>query len=569
VTTVTNNTGNVNDTRVNIERFNMLLDREPLEGRMLVQNIHSPSFDGQVKGVLDLTKLTRIFPLEGMTLAGRINGDVAFRGNMADIEAERYQNIVASGQVGVNDLSYVSQDLPQGMRITAANASFNNDRIVLQDMTGFLGQSDVRMNGTISNYMGYMFTETQPLRGTVNVNSSRFNVNEWMVDEQTGQPVAEPTEEAQGVVEVPANLDFVVTTAAQNVIYDNLNLENLRGQMVIRDQTVRLENMTFTTLGATFATSGSYSTRNLAQPSFSLNLDIRNLDFEQAFQAFNTVQAIAPIARYLDGKFSTTLNLTGLVGQDMMPVLSSLTGKGVIDVVRAAVEDLKILDRISAVTNLREMRDLVVENRRLSVEFVNGALVVSPFDLTIGDINMKVGGTNRPDGTIDYNTALDVPTGKVGAALSTQLTSLTGLQNLQVAERVTLNLNIGGTLTDPQVGLAGGSVRGQAREAVKDAVQEKVDLAKQRLEQERQVLEDRAKAELDQRRQEAEQKAKAEIERRRLESEAKLRQEAEQRVGTEVRERAGNLLRRLPGGRTPAPAPAPAPTPAPQDTVRN
>ncbi|CAN5908812.1 hypothetical protein BH24BAC1_BH24BAC1_09510 [soil metagenome] len=583
VTTITNSTGNVNDTRVNVERFNMLLDREPLEGRMLVQNIHSPSFDGQVKGILDLTKLTKIFPLEGMTVTGRLNGDVAFRGRMSDVEAERYQNITASGRVGVTDLTYVSQDLPQGMRVTAANATFNNDKIVLADLTGFLGTSDVRMNGTISNYMGYAFADNQPLRGTVNVSSNKFNVNEWMVDEQTGKPVAEPTQEAQGVVEVPANLDFVVTTAAQNVVYDNLNLQNLRGQMVIRDQTVRLENMNFSTLGGTFGTSGSYSTKDLTKPSFSLNLNIQNLDFEKAFQAFNTVQAIAPITKFLEGRFSTNLNLPGLVGQDMMPVLNSLTGKGVVDVIRAAVDDLQILDRISAVTNLREMRDLVVENRRFGIEFVNGAMVVSPFDLNVGDINMKVGGTNRPDGTIDYNAALDVPTGKVGAALSDQLASRTGLQNLRVAERVTLDLNIGGTLTNPQVGLAGGSVRGQAKEVIKDAVQEKVDLAKERLDQERQELEARAKAELEQRRLEAEQKVQAEIDKRRAEAETRLKKEAEQRVGTEVRDRASDLLRRLPGGRNPAPTtpapttpapttPAPAtPEPAPQtqpDTVR-
>ena len=560
---VTNTTGNPDDTRVNVERFNMLLDKEPLEGRVLVNNIHSPAFDGQIKGILDLTKLTKIFPLEGMTLAGRLNGEVAAKGTLGDIEAERYANITASGRVGVKDLSFVSQDLPQGMRITSANATFNNDKIVLEGMNGFLGQSDVQVNGTIGNYMGYLFTDNQPLRGTVSLNSSRFNVNEWMVDEQTGQPAPE----AQGVVEVPANLDFVVNTSAQNVVYNNLDLQNLNGQIIIRDQAARLENLTFNTLGASFATSGSYDTRDGKKPTFDLGLDIKNLDFEKAFNAFNTVQAIAPITKLLEGRFSTSLNLSGAVGEDMMPVLSSLTGKGVVDVVRAAVEDLKILDRIAALTNLKEMRDLVVENRRFSVEFINGAMVVKPFDLQAGNINMTVGGANKPDGSIDYVAALDVPTGKVGSALSAQLASRTGLKNLQVAERVTLNLNIGGTLTDPQVGLAGGTVKEQAQAAVQEVVQEKVDLAKEKLEQEKQQLEERAKAELEEKRQEVEARAKAEIEKRRMEAEAKLKSEAEKRVGTELRDRAADIFRR---GTDATPTPTtPTPTPEAQpDTVK-
>ena len=56
-------------------------------------------------------------------------------------------------------------------------------------MSGYLGKSDVQMNGTISNYMGYMFAENQPLRGTMTLNSNKFDVNEWMVDEFTGEPV--------------------------------------------------------------------------------------------------------------------------------------------------------------------------------------------------------------------------------------------------------------------------------------------------------------------------------------------------------------------------------------------
>ena len=169
-----------------------------------------------MRGTVDLTKLTKIFPLEGMTVTGRLNGNVAAKGNMADIEAERYQNVVASGTVNAHNVTYKSTDLPQGVKVTRATATFNNDKIVLQNMTGFVGSSDIAASGTISNYMGYLFTPGQPLRGNLTVNSSRFNVNEWMVDEVTAKPTttaktAAPAK-AQGVLQIPKFFDLTLNT---------------------------------------------------------------------------------------------------------------------------------------------------------------------------------------------------------------------------------------------------------------------------------------------------------------------------------------------------------------------
>src|SRR5690606_34919374 len=136
---VLNATGNTDDTEIKIENFKMLLEGEPLGGRVYVRGIDKPVFDADVKGTIDLTKMTKIFPLEGMTLAGRIKGDIKAKGKMADIEAEKYGNVAASGAMNVENLTFVSTDLPQGMKIASANASFNNDKINLQNLNGHLG----------------------------------------------------------------------------------------------------------------------------------------------------------------------------------------------------------------------------------------------------------------------------------------------------------------------------------------------------------------------------------------------------------------------------------------------
>lgn len=529
VVNILNKTGNTDDTRINIERFNMTLDGEPLEGRMLVQGIEHPAFDGQIKGILDLEKLTKIFPQEGMTVTGRINANVAAKGKMTDIEAERYNNITANGTMGIKNLNFVSTDLPQGLKISSADAVFNNERIQLNNMNGFLGQSDFKASGTVSNYIGYALAENQSLRGNFNLSSNTFNVNEWMVDENTGQ-TTDATAEAEGVVAVPENLDITLNVDAKQVLYDNLKLNNVDGRVLVKDKVARLEAVKFNTLGGAFVASGSYNTQSLKQPLFDMKLDVQNLSFKEAFNAFNTIKVIAPIAGLLDGTFSTKFNFNGEIGQDMTPVFKTLDGSGIIDVVKAAVSDVKIVDQISRLTHFEELQNFVIQNKRIDAQIIDGSLVIRPFDMKVGDIQMTVGGSNNVNGNIDYVTALNVPAGKIGRELNTRLGSLIGNEALKTSDRITLNLNIGGTLSDPRVALAGGSAKGQAKDLVESVVKSKVDDAKMQLEQKKQQMQDSVRNELDRRRQEAEDKARQELEKKRLEAEKQIKKQATDKI---------------------------------------
>jgi len=476
--TVVNTTGKVNDTQIDLPQFRMVLEGEPLEGRFAAHNLDQPVFDTNVRGTVDLTKITKIFPFKGMTVTGRVKGNVAAKGNMADVEAGRYQNVVASGTVQASNVTYRSPDLPQGLRISSGTATFNNNQIALQSVNGTAGSSDFAASGTISNYLGYLFTPGQALRGNLTVNSRNFNVNEWMVDEVSARPTttagrAPAKAKASGVLQIPKFFDLVLTSRVDNVTYDNLKLTNAQGTVTVRDQTATLKGMTFNTLGGSFGTTGSYSSRDLAHPKFDFGLNIKNLTFQNAFSAFNSIKALVPMARQVEGVFGTSFKVSGEMGPDMLPNLATLTGKGVLDVVRAAINQSEVMSKIASLTTLPELKTLLVVDKKIQANLVNGNLVVQPFDLAIGDVKMTLGGSNSLAGALAYVTALNVPTGRLGTALSSQLTRLTGVKNIQGTDRVTLGLNIGGTVSSPRVALTSGSMKDQGKALVTAVARQK------------------------------------------------------------------------------------------------
>nr|GFD59338.1 hypothetical protein [Tanacetum cinerariifolium] len=78
----------------------------------------------------------------------------------------------------------------------------------------------------------------------------------------------------------------------------------------------------------------------------------------------------------------------------MMPNLATLSGKGIFDVVKAAINQSEVMTKIASLTTLPELKTLLVVDKKIQANIVNGNLVVQPFDLTIGDVKMNIGGSN-------------------------------------------------------------------------------------------------------------------------------------------------------------------------------
>ncbi len=557
---VNNATGRMGDTKITIPDFRMVLEGEPLVAKGYVENLDNYTWDIEAKGGLNLTKLTKIYPLEDMTVTGHLVMDIATKGKMSDVEAERYDQLATSGTMQVEELTYASPDLPQGMKINQANMTFTPQQINLTKFNGYLGKSDVSLTGTLSNYMAYLFRENQTIRGNMAFASQKFNVNEWMTEDPNAPATAE---EPLTVVEVPQNIDFTLISTIDQVLYDNMTMKDMKGTVIVRDGTVRMDQVAFNSLGGSFITNGVYDPKEKTRPAFAFDLNMTNVSVQEAFNTFNTVKALMPMAQYIQGKVSTDFKIGGLLAQDMMPVYSSLTGGGVIQILQAVLKDAPVLAAVERVTRLNDLSPAQLRDIIMKAEVKDGRIAFQPFDVKIANYVMNIGGSNGIDGSLDYKVKLDIPAGAVGAQVNNALAQLTGRQTAN-AETITLNLNVGGTHKQPKVGLAGSSASGTVQETVKAAVTERVTAGVDKVKEE---AEAKARAEGEKLKAEAEEKARAEQERLRAEAEKRQQElqqkarEAEDRAREEARkklEAEKNKLR----DRFLKPKPAPAPQPA-------
>ena len=473
---LTNPGGSADSTVVKLDRFHLLLGRNPVNAALVLRTpVSDPNVDLRVKGKLDLADVRRTVKLEGIDqLTGTVAADAAVKARMSDIDKKRYERVGASGSVDVAGLTLRGSTLPRPLAIQQASLRLRPERAQLTSFTGTIGSSDLQATGSIENLIAYAFRD-DTLKGTATVKSNRFNLNEW----RSGEGDLE-------IIPVPANLDFALNATVNELLYDQLKMTGARGRVRIKDQRATLEDFRMNTLGGQIAVSGFYETVNPAKPTFDVGFRMTRVDIPSAFQAFTTVQMLAPVAKYARGTVSTDLKLNGALGKNMLPLFNALSGKGSLQTANVSLHDFPAMERLVDITKLQILENPTMQAIRTRFQIRDGRLVVDPFAVKLGPATMNVSGSNGIDQSLDYTLGLQVPRSLLGGGANQAIAGLVSQAgragvDLSAAPEIPLDIQLGGTVTDPvvkaDVGTLTSSVAQGAEQAVKQAVTEKVDSA--------------------------------------------------------------------------------------------
>ena len=490
--TVSCASGKMDDMMVKVEDIKMAMEKEEITANLMLKNFVDYQWDLDVKGGIDLEVFSEFYPIDGVKYSGHLNADLETKGRYSDVEAEKYDRFPTKGTMELRDFKFVSADLPQGMSISNSKISMGPRQMSVNSFEGKIGRSDLALNGFITNYIDFVFKENALLKGMMNLNSNVLDVNEWMTDAPDMEETREGDTTDIEVVVIPRNIDFEFNSSIKNIYYDNLNLQNANGVLTIRDGILDMSNLSFNLLDGSIVMNGKYDTRQPEIPMFDYNLKIKSLSIPQAFASFSTVQTFAPMAKFMNGEFSTNFNIRGLLNSDLSPVYESLNGKGLIQIAEAFMEESKLVSGIAgfmktdAKSSQLKLKDVIM---KISLE--NGRAYVAPFDIDLAGQTANLYGSIGADGSLDYHVSTEVDAGAIGQQVNQLLAGLRGQDTSAVSSKIKLNFNVGGTYETPKIILAGTTtsdgttttVTEQAKQELKQEVDKKVEDVKKEAEE--------------------------------------------------------------------------------------
>jgi uncharacterized protein involved in outer membrane biogenesis len=460
--------GTMAETVINVNDLSMLMDGEKFSADLILQNLDNYTWDLKANGGIDLEKITKVFPMEGMTLAGKVKANIQTKGKYSDVQAEKYDRLPTSGNASLKDFRYETKDLPV-VTLSQAGMVFDPKKIELQNVNGTIGKSDFNVSGSVFNYLGFVFGENETIKGSMNFNSNMLDLNEFMTDTEEATPTVDSA--SYGVIPVPKNIDFVLKSNLKRVDLMNFKITNASGDIVVKDGIANLSGLKFNMLGGAFVVNGSYNANDIAHPKYDMNLNIQNVSIKEASNASSLVQSYAPIAGLVNGNFSTDFKISGELLQDMMPNLNTVNGSGLVKIAQAALKGSKLISGITSLTKLDNTDEVTLKDVLMSASIKDGRLSVKPFDVKFGSYKTTVAGSTGVDGSLDYTLKMDVPAGKLGSQFNSLIAQSTGSKT-DPNSTIPLTIGLGGDYANPSPKLVMDEQKQQVKEAVTSAAKE-------------------------------------------------------------------------------------------------
>jgi hypothetical protein len=293
---------------------------------------------------------------------------------------------------------------------------------------------------------------------------------------------------------IPENVDFNLNTNINTLRYNKMDIKNVKGSVGMKEEVASLNNLTMNTMGGTVGLKGSYDTKDHSKPKIDFGYNLKELDINQLANNFVTIEKLAPIAKYAQGKITSTFNMNSFLTPSFEPIYATLTGAGDLFTNSVTISGFEPLKKISSELKMEKLATQTLKNLSTKFKFADGKVSLTPFNVKLGNIMTNVSGSSSLEQDIDYVLKMNVPKEEIPASMIKLVES--GIQKvngitpkIQVKELpafIPVNVKVIGKMKDPkvttdlkeQIMKLSGNMKETVKEAVKDAINKGKDTVK-------------------------------------------------------------------------------------------
>lgn len=450
---------------VHVNHFHFDLAKNPFDmNAHITHPVSDPRLQAEMNGKINFRHVQDLVPMEDTKLQGILTSDIAMEGRSSMIEKEQYEEFKAKGDLSLQDFVYEGQSLAQPFNIQKAELHFTPEYIELARFQSTIGNSDMRMNGKIEQFIPYALADGT-LKGMFKFQSDQLLLNQMLssssstTESQTQQEGTQQADTAKmRVIEVPKNLNFTLTTNINYLTYKDFIIKNISGLVKVKQQKVHMTNLNMDMLGGRMLMNGAYSTVDTNQPAVDFGLDMTEVDIQAAAQHFAIMNKYAPIAQHCNGQFSSDFSFTADLDQHMRPVMNTVNGEGSVSSKQVRIEQSQTFGKMAEKLKYDQLKNMKLKDVNIHFRIKDGRIHFKPFDIHPANTDMTIQGSQGLDQTMDYTVDVSMPRSVLGGKANQLINNLTSKAaskgvDLDPGSKINLGVLVKGTFDDPKLQL--------------------------------------------------------------------------------------------------------------------
>lgn len=404
---IINTTGTINGMRVFIKPISLNFEGQPFVLKADLKNFADLQYNISSHGTLDIGKIYKVFALKGYNVNGLITTNFTLKGKQSDATAGRYDQLFNSGTMKVKDLALTSDLFPKPFIIKSGLFSFKQDKMNFDAFTANYGKSVIVMDGALSNVIDYAVKPNSTLQGNFNLKSGLLVADDFMAFADGPAPTAAATASKSaapsGVILVPTNLNLNFTADVKKVKYSGMDINDVKGQMIINNGQIQLKQAGFNLIGAPVMMDATYGSINPQKAYFDYHISAQEFDIKKAYNQIKLFHDMASSAKSAEGIVGLDYKLSGKLNSNMKPIYPSLKGGGVLTLKQIKLKGFKLFGAVGKQTGHDSLA------RASDVSKVDIKTTIANNIITIQRTKMRIAGFRpRFEGQVDFNGNLNM-----------------------------------------------------------------------------------------------------------------------------------------------------------------
>jgi len=405
---ITNTTGTFKSLAVNLKPVSFEFEGQPFVLKADLNNFDNLRYDISSNGNIDLGKIYKVFAKQGYDVKGLIKTNLSLRGTQGDAMAGRYEKLNNKGSLIVKDITLSSDLFPLPFYISNGVFRFDQDKMWFDQFNARYGKSAIRLDGYLSNVIGYAMQKDQVLHGNFDLKSDYILVDELMVY-GGNTPAATTTSTPSGVIMVPANLSLTLNASAAKILFNGINISDFHGQLVIDSNYIQLNKTGFTLIGAPVEMDAKYTSLNPKKATFDYKISAQEFDIQRAYKEIKIFHDMATSAASASGIVGLDYHLSGRLDEHMNPVYPSLKGEGVLSVKKIKMKGFRLFNAVSSATGKEEVKDPDLSKINIKSKISNNIITVERTKMRVAGFRPRFEGEVSFDGRLNLKGRLGLP----------------------------------------------------------------------------------------------------------------------------------------------------------------
>lgn len=298
------------------------------------------------------------------------------------------------------------------VEIPSVSLSFAEDTLRLRRGSFAMAGSDFDLSGIVSNIAAALSGEGLPearmdfVSGYTDVDRLLDCFSGMGVAEEEGVPEEQPapSEAAEGdPFMVPEGINLTLNTRIGRALAMGNVIENVRGEVTVRDGTAILRQLGFTSDAAKMQLTAMYRSPRRNHLFVGLDFHLMDIEIDQLIRMVPKVDSLVPMLKSFAGQAEFHLALESNLNARYELKKSTILGAASIEGRNLVVLDSETFDRIAGLMNFRKSSRNVIDSLAVDMTVFRDEVDIYPFVVSMDDYKVILSGRHNLDMSFNYH----------------------------------------------------------------------------------------------------------------------------------------------------------------------